>query len=359
MAQQSTPSFILRRLTSAAFFIAVGLSYPSAAADNDSPYSGLNGREILEAIRSSGRPETIVSSPETVREVILSYAGSSRSIRDYFSETPLSAYESSSLTSIVPTTWFGENSADYSSVIADLHNIVPTNGEVAANRRDYPPGKVTQAVYDNGFWLAGIGTIAGLETNFYEPSDDLKGDFARIYLYMAAVYPQPLWNSRGAMLYIDGYYPLLTPYGREILLDWHRADPVDDAERKRDAAIAAAQGNSNPFVAEPTLAEYIWGRNADEIYNPGSTPENPEPESPDQPDKPVTEPIMLKAVYSVAADKRIDFRSPYVAAGSTWALDGLTVESESIDLSDIGLGRHEISYSNDRSRGKIIITVEP
>lgn len=329
-----------------------------AAGQTASPFAGMTGKEILECIRNSGRPENLVQSEDEIRKVISSYAYiPGAGYRDYFSTSAIGTLNT---ISIVPLIWWSDNSADYAAVCADLHNIVPANLDVAANRSDYPPGIVNEIIYSNDCWRAGIGDITGFETNFYEPADDLKGDFARIYMYMAAVYPQSLWNSRGAMLYIDGYYPILTAYGKQILLDWHRSDPVDEAELRRDAAIAAAQGCSNPFVRQPEIAEYIWGYHADEVFNDDEESTDPEkPDEPDQPDTPAVEPIMLKAVYSVAADRRIDFRSPYVAAGSVWRLDGAAVSSESVSLSDISLGRHEISYSNDRAKGKIIITVEP
>lgn len=177
---------------------------------------------------------------------------------------------------------------------------------------------------------------------------------------MASAYPQTLWYGRGTMLFADGYYPLLTTYGRNVLLAWHRADPVDDTEKLRCAVIADAQGNSNPFVAYPEIAEYIWGKHSDETFpETPDIPDNPDvPDIPDDPE-PEPEPIMLKAVYSVSKDRRIDFRSPYVAAGSQWTFDGKKVDSQSIDLYDKSIGRHEITYSNNKSRGKIIITVEP
>lgn len=324
-------------------------------SNNNSSFDGLTGKEILECIRNNGRPDKTVSSREEIKNAIASYAYSSGSgYRDYFSESYLGQLNT---IAVVPLIWWGDNSDDYNAVSYDLHNIVPANLSVAAYRSDYPPGIVNEALYNNGFWQAGFGEIVGMETNLYEPADELKGDFARIYMYMAAVYPQVVWNSRAAMLFTDGYHPLLTPYGIQLLLDWHRADPVDETELRRDKAIAAAQGNSNPFVTEPSLAEYIWGIYADKEYNSGEEPENPE--MPTEPDKPVVEPIMLKAVYSISSDRRIDFRSPYVAAGSEWKLDGKTVGSESVCLDELSLGRHEISYSNDRSHGKIIITVEP
>ena len=44
----------------------------------------------------------------------------------------------------------------------------------------------------------------------------------------------------------------------DTLRAWHRADPVDDRERARDAAVRAIQGNGNPFVADMTLLDRVW-----------------------------------------------------------------------------------------------------
>lgn len=319
---------------------------------------GLGGKEILERMRKDCRPVRLLASLNEVNDAMRSISQTDRgTFVDWFSEHAVTTYDKLNLFAVVPKKWIEATSPDYPTLQFDLHNIVTANSEAIANRYDYPPGIVEEASYDNGYWRAGVGTLAGIETNFFEPADALKGDFARIFLYVAAVYPQPIWQSRAAMLYADGYYPCLSAYGRDLLLAWHRSDPVDDVERVRDAAIAAIQGCGNPFVSEPDLVEYIWGRHADEIYGDVSDPGTPE--KPDQPTEPATEPIMLKAVYSISGDRRIDFRSPYVTSGSEWSIDGQKVASASMSLDNISLGRHEISYVNDRSHGKIIITVEP
>ncbi|MDE6367865.1 MAG: endonuclease, partial [Muribaculaceae bacterium] len=311
----------------------------SAQSQADSPFVGMSGREIIETIRADWRPAKTVTSSSDISGVMAEYARLSEgSYRDYFSLQAASSISQLKAIALVPLAWWDEYAADFSIVKADLHNIVPANAISSPKRSDYPPGEVTDATYDNGYWKSGIGTINGIETNFYEPADDLKGDFARIYMYMVAAYPQPLWFGRGTMLFADGYYPLLTTYGRSVLLAWHRADPVDEAEKLRNDVIARSQGNPNPFVSFPEIAEYIWGKHSDETF-PG-TPDNPDkPDIPDNPDDPQPEPIMLTAVYSVTKDGHIDFRSPYVAAGSQWTFDGKKGDSPSIVLTDKSVGR--------------------
>lgn len=323
------------------------------AGENDfdrSAFVGLNGRDILNLIRKDFRPEQAITDRTQTAAIVSAYArNTDGGYIDYFSSANPMSYDELTLLPVVPLSWWGTAVDNY--VKSDLHNLVPANDKVTAARSDYPPGKVADAVYDNGFWRSGIGSISGMQTNFYEPADKYKGDFARIYLYMASVYPQPLWYSRAAMLFEDGYYPLLTTYGRELLMAWHRSDPIDEFELTRNNVIAGVQGHGNPFVSLPELAEYIWGRHSDETYDPQQPPQNPD-------DDPQTEPVMLKARYSISSDRRIDFRSPYVDAGSEWTFDGKPVSTVSISLDEVTPGRHEITYSNDRRHGKVIIFVE-
>ena len=355
------------RIVTLAAAIAAGIVGTASQEAAESPFAGLDGRGIAELIRTDFRPAVTVSASRDIERIISSYARLSEGgYRDYFSTRPATSVRELRYLAVAPVTWWPEATEDRKAAGFDLHNIVPANSDVQSKRSDYPPGELTETVYTNGYWRSGIGVIDGMETNFYEPADELKGEFARIYMYMAAVYPQSLWEGRAPMIYLDGYYPLLTAYGRNTLMKWHRDDPVDEAERCRDEAIAAAQGHGNPFVTLPELAEYIWGTHSDETFPPAEKPDDPKdpdnpenPDKPDTPDQPAGEPIMLKATYSVASDGRIDFRSPYVAAGSTWSLDGKTVDGPSVSLDGISLGRHEIRYTNDRQHGKVIITVEP
>lgn len=51
------------------------------------------------------------------------------------------------------------------------------------------------------------------------------------------------------------------PYhGRmSVLLEWHKEDPVDDKERRRNEIIYSDyQHNRNPFIDHPEWASAIW-----------------------------------------------------------------------------------------------------
>ncbi len=163
-------------------------------------------------------------------------------------------------------------------------------------------------------------------------------------MYMALMYPQKLWGGRAVTVYEDGPWPLLTKAGAKAYLDWHRADPVDDREREECAAVKAAQGNDNPFVSEPELAEYLWGDKAGMGYVP------PTPEATR---------IPLRGHYSRSADTAIDLYSPHVPDDAVWRMDGTAVEGNSIELEGMASGSHILSFDAGNIKGKLTVIVEP
>jgi len=42
-----------------------------------------------------------------------------------------------------------------------------------------------------------------------------------------------------------------------MFLDWNRQDPPDAAERRRNDLIETFQGNRNPYIDDPSLAERV------------------------------------------------------------------------------------------------------
>lgn len=87
----------------------------------------------------------------------------------------------------------------------------------------------------------------GLSTVF-EPPAGVKGDFARIYFYMATRYylEDTCWNNVAAANKAN-----IKTWQENMLRKWHNDDPVDDVERARNDLIQRIQGNRNPFVDHP------------------------------------------------------------------------------------------------------------
>lgn len=345
--------------------IIVGLVLSTAiaapASYGKSPLDGLSQDKLTEKIREVYRPERYPALISDINNVIRSYSGIEGGLTiDCFSAKAMTTV---SYIPVAAPAWWDDLSETAALIKSDLHNLLPGNGDVVKNKNDYPPGIVTEAEYDNGVWKAGTGIVSGIETNMYQPPEKFKGDIARIYMYMGTLYPSTLWHGRGIMLYVDGMYPILNSYGRELLMKWHREDPVDDFELTRDNANAAYQGNHNPFVVMPELAEYIWGNKMGEAFgekNAGEDPDGPtEPEKPDNPDNPPASRTPLKAVYCKSSEGQIDLISPYIKAGSKWTVDGKAVEGDAIKTDALDIGRHELRYVNDKSRGRIIIELKP
>ena len=110
---------------------------------------------------------------------------------------------------------------------ADLHNLAPSVGELNADRSNHPYGIVEDEPREYGacdFELSAPPKIA-------EPMESIRGDVARVWLYMSETYNVRFSREERAMFEA-----------------WHEADPVDAFEVLRDQRIEANQGNKNPRV---------------------------------------------------------------------------------------------------------------
>ena len=192
--------------------------------------------------------------------------------------------------------WFGTaslagkemSSSKKNSPGSDIFHIYPTAYGMNSRRGNRPYGEVAVAAYTsfNGTKygtpksITVSNTVAGafveastsMSTNVLEPVDEYKGDIARSYFgTMVKWAGEWAFNKaeEGRVIFdatIDAdthYGPEnnygLTPYGVAMLLKWHRQDPVSQKEIDRNNAIQITQGNRNPFIDYPYLAEYIWG----------------------------------------------------------------------------------------------------
>lgn len=197
-----------------------------------------------------------------------------------------------------PKSWFD----DKSPMISDAFHIYPTDGKVNGQRSNHPYGECSggTSVEANGsikpLGKLGKSTFPGYSGTVFEPVDEYKGDFARTYFYMAACYNDRISTWQSDMLARNDY-PCYSSWAVELLMKWHRQDPVSKKERDRNDAVYAYQGNRNPFIDHPELAEYIWGDKTSERWSSSLAPDpidpdpiDPDPDDPDPDDPDPDEP---------------------------------------------------------------------
>lgn len=194
---------------------------------------------------------------------------------DMYSDIPLYApsFKGLNREHSFPKSWWGGSEATPAYV--DLNHLYPSEAAANMAKSNYPLGEVDRKEtikFQNGISTVGypVRGQGGGCVNVYEPADEYKGDFARTYFYMATCYQQGLtWKY--TYMVNQTTYPTLNGWAVEMLLKWHREDPVSQKEIDRNNQVYAIQNNRNPFIDRPELAEYIWGRHRGEAYTPSQS----------------------------------------------------------------------------------------
>ncbi|MGM9647737.1 MAG: endonuclease I family protein [Eubacteriales bacterium] len=130
---------------------------------------------------------------------------------------------------------------------SDLHHIRPADSRVNTVRNNNLYGEVNGGKPAYASALVGTSVCGGYYAGgYFEPLDNVKGDVARICLYLyvrwAEEYPQ-CSDITHVFQSVD------------VLLDWCEQDPVDTWEMGRNEVVGAIQGNRNVFIDYP---EYAW-----------------------------------------------------------------------------------------------------
>lgn len=161
----------------------------------------------------------------------------------------------------MPQSWFNESSP----MKSDLFHVYPTDGYVNNRRGSYPFGEVASPTWTstNGSKVGSGTSESGYTGTVFEPIDEYKGDFARTYFYMATCYEDNIKNWAGngtaGTTLAGNTYPVFNPWVVDLLLKWHRNDPVGEKEINRNDAVYTFQYNRNPFIDYPELVEHVWG----------------------------------------------------------------------------------------------------
>ncbi len=175
----------------------------------------------------------------------------------------------------LPKSWFGGSSSHPG--YTDLFHLYPTDIRVNGQRSSFPFGVCANGTrLSNGGIVAkgklGASTYSGYSGTVFEPDDEYKGDFARSYFYMATCYNDEIakWTQGN----LGGTsYPVFSTWTLQMLLEWHRLDPVSQKEIARNEAIYSSeyQGNRNPYIDYPELVEYVWGNKVGTAWTPGGS----------------------------------------------------------------------------------------
>ncbi|MDI5939719.1 MULTISPECIES: endonuclease [unclassified Micromonospora] len=134
----------------------------------------------------------------------------------------------------------------------DVHHLRPEDVSVNSTRgnKDFDAGG------------SGVSECTGCysDADSFEPRNAVKGDVARMIMYMAIRYEgDDGWpNLEINNSVSNGTSPY---HGKlSVLLAWNLADPPDAFEKRRNQVIYDRwQGNRNPFVDHPEWATAIWG----------------------------------------------------------------------------------------------------
>ncbi|WP_036374543.1 endonuclease [Micromonospora sp. ATCC 39149] len=134
----------------------------------------------------------------------------------------------------------------------DVHHLRPEDVSVNSTRGNKD--------FDTGGSAVPEAPGCYTDADSFEPRNAVKGDVARMIMYMAIRYEgDDGWpNLEMNHSVSNGTSPYL---GRlSVLLAWNRADPPDAFEQRRNQRIYERwQGNRNPFVDHPEWATAIWG----------------------------------------------------------------------------------------------------
>lgn len=268
-------------------FITIAASALAVSAQYQYPegyYSSLEGKttaELKAAVHAMIQPKMNVTSyssyyynklPEYFQRTDVRIDNGSRLWWDMYSDIPfyVPSFKGLNREHSFPKSWWG-GAQDIPAYI-DLNHLYPAEAAANQAKSNYPLGEVSNPTFDNSVVRVGspVSGQGGQAKYVFEPNEEYKGDFARTYFYMVTCYSNLTWRSSYSWMLRQDDYPTLKDWAINLLLKWHREDPVSVKETARNNAVYSIQNNRNPFIDMPELAEYIWGSEKGNPFHPGA-----------------------------------------------------------------------------------------
>lgn len=320
---------------------------------------GLTGAQLKAAVKEHTTPAHFVKTDILEVLIELDDAKNTGTILNRFSNDIYSTSQSivfHSLPVYSPNdSWtFRSNSESVKEGVEhDLYNYFPCPDAIynTLTKVVLGPGVPTHSVRQ-----AGNCTLGEWEdgTGVWIYPTDYAGELARSFLYMATVYPLSMAGSIGSMFLEDGNYPSIKKETLDLLLNYHFNSPPTNRERERNASIGAIQGNYNPFVEYPELAQLIWQSRASDSDEGNEDKPDDTPGNGNDIDG---TPLPLKGRYS-ESDKWIWLVSPFISDDASWQIDGRPVADNKIAVTSLSKGEHLLEFRQSTAKGRLKIIVE-
>lgn len=134
------------------------------------------------------------------------------------------------------------DSEEYNRIASDLHNVVPADSYFEMKRTNTIFAMLDEQIEANECGLK-------RKMHIIEPPAHIRGDIARVIMYMHQTYDLPI-------------------LGNPALLEaWDKQDPPSASEILRSNQVFELQGNANPLVTTSNIAAHATPLNNDEIVN--------------------------------------------------------------------------------------------
>ncbi len=138
-----------------------------------------------------------------------------------------------------------------SHAYTDLHHLRPADVTVNSSRSN------------KDFAMGGTpldeAPANSTDSDSFEPADAVKGDVARMLMYMDVRYEGDAASATPDLVLVSGITGSEPKLGDLCtLLAWHNQDPVSDWERRRNNRVYEWQHNRNPFIDNPDWANTLF-----------------------------------------------------------------------------------------------------
>ncbi len=244
---------------------------------------------------------------------------------------------------------------------ADLHHLRPAIDMINSFRSSYTMGEIDEKSATVGTYNNVVGGY--LKNNTFEPLENVKGDVARIFLYVYLCWGQPnlFVNVTADRL------PAMDPddskndgqkviESLETLLKWNYDDPVDTWEMSQNDLAEIVQGNRNVFIDYPEYAWLVFGLAVPEglvspssentvlgTYNPGDLSDHYETEE-SQIDE--SQLITIAAANNASEGSIVTTKGEILYIfGENDSLSSAVIRDEKGDTVQIYFGNVNIKYS--------------